>query len=327
MPPSILRDFPGIKNTATVAMANGPSQGPTGRLYPLLARAGGGDGSSENKMSGGEPNAGEAVSTHMPRKGHAEQVLSAVSGCFSSERMAVLDFVRTSLAFRCNIVKVWRPLPAGLWRVLETPGDELRSRRLEQQALACVGLMAVMLIGGFSSIGYRKQVEQTATCFPLLGPSFRLEGGQNADPGWYWAPGQSISLGLWIVVPTLAGWAFVRGIWIPFVAAGRPSQGATMAMARHLSGVYLYVYWMIVVGAGLMPLLILAGPERTETLRWCLRWFLFGGSFFVPAVMYVRLVRNDTSGAVFGRARQAVLTGYLIGCVAIPVAGMAMGSA
>lgn len=278
-------------------------------------------------MSGGEPEADKGVSTHDPNKGLAEQALSTISECSPSERMAVLDFVRTALAVRCNIVKVWRPLPAGLWNSLRTPEDERISRQQERRAVACVGLMAAMLIGGFSSIGYRNQVQQTASCFPLLGPSFSLEGGRSAEPGWYWAPGQTTSLGLWIVVPTLAGWAFVRKIWIPSVTAGRPSQGAAMAMARHLSGVYLYVYLMIVAGAALMPLLILAGPERTETLRWCLRWFLFGESFFVPAVMYVRLVRNDASGAVFGRARQVVLAGYLIGCVAIPAAGVALGAA
>jgi hypothetical protein len=187
--------------------------------------------------------------------------------------------------------------------------------------------MAAMLLAVFSNVGYRKQAGQATAGFPLMGPSFSLDSRGNPDNGWYWAPEQSKSLALWIVVPSLAGWALVRGMWIPFVAAGRPSQGAAMALARHLSGVYLYVYLMIVVGAALMPLLILAGPERTETLRWCLRWFLFGESFFVPAVMWSRLVMNDSSGGVFGKAGRFGLAGYIIVFVAIPIAGMLMKSA
>ncbi len=237
-------------------------------------------------------------------------------------RAAVLDFVRTPFAVRRNVVKVWRPLPAGIWTQLSAEADHAQSIRRERHAVAWVVLMGLMLVIGFSSVGFRTNLSEADLCFPLLGKSLAASVEVPPDPGWYYAPGQSVSLALWVVVPSLAGWVFVRLIWIPAVAAGQPARETTVAFARHLSGVYVYVYLMIVVGAALMPLLIILSPADTEMLRWCLWCFLFGESFFVPAAMWLRLVINDSSGQVFGRSRYAVLALYGTLFVVIPIGGM-----
>ena len=72
-----------------------------------------------------------------------------------------------------------------------------------------------------------------------------------------------------------------------------------------------------------MPLLIIVSPAGTETFRVCLWCFLFGESFFVPAVLWMRLVVNDLSGRVFGRARHVLLALYLAIFVVLPIVGMA----
>ena len=86
---------------------------------------------------------------------------------------------------------------------------------------------------------------------------------------------------------------------------------------------YVYVFAMIVAGAALMPVLVWWSPSGTEMTRWCLGWFLFGESFFVPAVMWLRLVVHDGPGQVFGRFRYAGLGLYLLFCVLMPIGGMA----
>ena len=101
-----------------------------------------------------------------------------------------------------------------------------------------------------------------------------------------------------------------------------PSGDSVIAFARHLLSVYLFVFVMIVVGAALMPALIRVSPDGTELFRWCLWCFLFGESFFVPAVMWGRFIIADRDGAVFGRCRIAGLTIYLLLFVVVPILGM-----
>ncbi len=240
----------------------------------------------------------------------------------ASGRDAALDFVRTPFAVRSNIVKVWRALPADLWVALSEPEDRIRSERIERRCLVGVVVMAVMLVVLFSSVGLRTIVNDEDGCFPLLGWSRPAPAGSATDLGWYYAPGQSLSLALWVVVPSLAGWVFVRLLWIPSVAAGKPTREATLATARHLAAVYLYVYLMIIVGAALLVPLVLLAPKGTETFRFCLWCFLFGESFFVPAVMWLRLVIRDSPGAVFGRYRYGLLALYMLSFVVIPLWGM-----
>jgi hypothetical protein len=207
-----------------------------------------------------------------------------------------LEFVRTPFTVRCNVVKVWRPLPRDIWSLLGSQSDVQQSRRRERVALLAVVLMAMMIAAGSTGAGHQ----------------------------WLYVPGPSPAVALWIVVPPLVGWVFARWLWIPLVAAGRPTREATMAFARHLSGVYLYVYLMISLGVALMLLLARAAPVGTGTLRYCLWWFLFGESFFVPAVMWLRLVRNDSSGCVFGRFRYLFLVVYLVVFVAFPSVEMCL---
>ncbi len=205
-----------------------------------------------------------------------------------------MEFVSTPFAVRCNVVKVWRALPGDIWRVLGSEADVQQSRRREQLAVVAVLVMAMMILAGFTGAGH---------------PGQRV-------------PRSPVTAALWVVAPPLAGWGFVRLLWIPLASAGRPTREATMAFTRHLSGVYLYVYLMIVLGVGLMLLLARIAPMRTETFRYCLWWFLFGESFFVPAVMWLRLVRHDASGCVFGRSRHLILMLYLVVFVAFPLVGM-----
>jgi hypothetical protein len=231
------------------------------------------------------------------------------------------SFVRTPFAVRRHVIMVWRRLPSDLWTTLSQPGDRTRSVQVERRALGGVAVMAVVLIAGFSSVGLRITVDEADLCFPLLGWSVAAVDG-SPDPGWYYAPGQSLSLALWVVAPSLAGWALVRLIWIPMVVTGKPTAQAALAFARHLGAVYFYVYLMISVGAALMVPLVALAPRGTETFRWCLWCFLFGESFFVPAAMWLRMVIHDSSGQVFGRLRYAGLTLYMALCVAIPILGM-----
>lgn len=187
----------------------------------------------------------------------------------------------------------WRPLPPDLWQVLASPIDVRHSRQREQVALAAVLAMALLIVAAITGAG--------------------LGSGASAP---------SLPATLWVVLPPLAGWAFVRRLWIPLATAGRPDREPALAFARYLSGVYLYVYLMIVLGAALVLLLAWVAPTGSHLVRYCLWWFLFGESFFVPAVMWLRLVRNDSSGNVFGRFRYPLLVVYLTVFVAYPAAGM-----
>ena len=207
-----------------------------------------------------------------------------------------MEFVRTPFTVRCNVVKVWRPFPRDIWSLLDSQADVRQSRRRERVALLAVLLMAMMIAAGSTDVGHR----------------------------WLHVPGPSPAVALWVVVPPLVGWVFVRLVWIPLASAGRPTREATMAFARHLSGVYLYVYLMISLGVALALLLARVAPVGTGTLRYYLWWFLFGESFFVPAVMWLRLVRNDLTGCVFGRFRYLIVAVYLVVFVAFPSVGMCL---
>lgn len=238
------------------------------------------------------------------------------------KRAAVLELVRTPFSVRRNIVKVWRPLPFGLWTALSWPQDHARAVRVERQAMAGIAVMAVALVLGFAGIGFRAVIDGQDFCFPLLGWAQTIPAGEDGSSGWMYRPGQSLSLVLWTVGPSLVGWASMRLLWIPAMAAKRAGQGAALTFARHLGSVYLYVYVMIVVGASIMPLLILVAPRDTEFFRWCLWCFLFGESFFVPGVMWSRLILHDTRGEVFGRHRLFGLGLYLVLFVVCPIVGM-----
>ena len=65
-------------------------------------------------------------------------------------------------------------------------------------------------------------------------------------------------------------------------------------------------------------------PAETAFIRWCFWCVLFGESFFVPGVMWIRLVLADRSVEVFGRFRIALLAAYLALFVVVPIYGMAL---
>ncbi len=206
-----------------------------------------------------------------------------------SDYAAVSSFVRTSWTVRCNVVALWKPLPRGMWTLLRSSEDHVLSRKREQSCVIGVGVLAAMCIS-------------IALCL---------------------APERSFGLILWASVPPLLGWFSVRRLWLPRVASSA-NREATLSFARHLGGMYLYVYLVIALGVLLMLLLVWVAPDQTGTLRYCISWCLFGESFFVPAVTWLRLVVNDTSSEVFGRARRSMSAGYLILFVLVPSVGCVM---
>lgn len=240
------------------------------------------------------------------------------------EESLMRKFVRTPFSVRCNVVKVWRPLPAGFWTTLIEPDDIVRARRAELLAVASVLAMAVALVVVFSGIGVSSTSGDSHQCFPLVGKPSLDPISDPAAPGLYFDLWLSFPAVFWAVGPSLAGWAFVRLLWIPAVVKKHPSRGAIIAIARHLGGVYLYVYAMICVGAVLMLPVARIAPAETAFIRWCFWCFLFGESFFVPGVMWIRLVLADRSSEIFGRARFALLAGYLALFVVAPIYGMTL---
>jgi hypothetical protein len=256
----------------------------------------------------------------MIRLAHTET--SSSDGSVDAGICSVRAFVRSGFSVRCQVVKLWRSLPLDLWTGLSTPDDRRQARARERRALWAVLGLALALWLGFSHAGLLVGEGSTAHWYPLLGKSLVVSPGHHGQPGWYYDAEQSTTLALWVIVPSLLGWAFVRLLWLPVASAGKPTQQATMTLARHLGGVYAYVYLMIALGATLMVPLILLAPARTETFRWYLWCFLFGESFFVPGVMWARLVLRDRAGYVFGRFRHVALTLYLVLCVVVPILGM-----
>ena len=264
---------------------------------------------------------GVADSNSAARRLAQEPMVDAVTQ-IQLGRQDVLNFVRTPFSARRNVVKIWRSIPANIWTALSLPEDRLESLRRERLALLGVGLIATILVAGIAFIGFRADVDGSTMSFPMLGWSFSAKGDTPPSPGWYYMPGQTLSLVLWTVLPPLLGWAFVRAVWIPLIVSGRPHRESAVSFARHLSGVYFYVFLMIFAGACLMPLFVRLSPAGFEMFRWCFWCFLFGESFFVPAVMWLRLVLSDSSGQVFGQFRHGLMAAYLLGCVVIPIYGM-----
>ena len=239
------------------------------------------------------------------------------------DREAVLDFVRTPLAVRCNIVKVWRPLPRDLWSALTQPNDIRKSRQRERRAVVAVAVMVALLVFGDLerrvSPGHHGSGDDISADWRLiysrqwLTRIARLVLRAGAVAGTCAVGGGA--------APGRAGRSFAC-CGSPGSAAGKSSGQATFAMVRHLSGTYLYVYLMVFVGAALMLPLVRLAPAETQILRWYLWCFLFGETFFVPAVMWLRLILSDRSGQVFGHWRYSLLAAYGVGVVAIPIWGM-----
>ncbi len=240
--------------------------------------------------------------------------------------MEVPDFVGTPFAVRRNVAKVWRPLPADLWTAFDAPADYKRAIRREGIALAAVLALAGAVVGGAAGIGVIQGGTGDGVAYPLLGRASVPAGQPLPDSvgasGWYFVAGQSAKATLWTVLPPLCGWGFVRLLWIPLAIRSSPARVAARTFARYLSGVYLYVYLMIAAGLALAAILLALVPRPTETFRWWLWLFLFGESFFVPALMWIRLVGDDSNGDVFGQRRYTVLALYLVFFVVVPIAGM-----
>lgn len=235
---------------------------------------------------------------------------------------SVRAFVRSGFSVRCKVVKLWRSLPPDLWTGLSTLEDRFRAQARERHALSAVLGLSLVLWLGFSHGGFLVDESSTVHVYPLLGKSLVIHAGNHDQSGWYYDAEQSTTLAFWVIGPSLLGWAFVRLLWLPMASAGKPSQRATMTLVRHLGIVYAYVYLMIALGATLMIPLILLAPDKTETFRWYFWCFLFGESFFVPGVMWTRLVLRDRAGEVFGRFRHVALTFYVVLCVVVPILGM-----
>jgi hypothetical protein len=234
----------------------------------------------------------------------------------------VRQFVRSPWSVRCNVVKVWRPLPAGLWTSLAEADDAMRARRAERVAVVSVLAMAAALVIGFSGMGVCAALGELYQCFPVVGTPSLSPTSDTTPLGLYFKLGLSFPAVFWAVGPSIAGWTLVRLFWIPSVVRNKPSRGAAITMTRYLGSVYLYVYLMICGGAVLLLVVARVAPAETTFIRWCFWCFLFGESFFVPGVMWIRLVLAEGSVEVFGRFRYALLAGYLVLFVVVPIYGM-----
>lgn len=259
--------------------------------------------------------------------------LDNTSAPLSSGRIEPIEaraFVATPFAVRRNVVKVWRPLSSGLWFQLDKPSDWELSVKRERTAAVGVAILAIALLAGLGGVGYRETTGDVDRNFRLIGKSavaeLAIPSGAGiesvVEDGWFYAPGLSLVLVLWVLVPSLAGWMSVRWLWIPWVVRDHPQRSCALALARHLLGVYMFVYLMVLIGVALMAVLILLSPTGTETFRWCFWCFVFGESFFVPAVMWIRFVIADRNGSVFGRHRFLGLGLYTALFVVVPILGM-----
>lgn len=243
-----------------------------------------------------------------------------------SDATSVRSFVRSPFDVRCNVVKVWRPLPKDLWTGLCESQDRVIATRVERQSLIGVWLMASLLMMVISGIYFQPDTDSSMVSYPLIGKSFHAVDDELINSGWHYTwhsfHWHSISLAFWVVAPSLAGWAFFRLICIPLTTCRQSSGQSALTLARHLGAVYLYVYVMVIAGVALMIPLILLAPEKTEWFRWYFWCFLFGETFFVPAAMWIRLVIHDRQGQVFSRFRWMWLSLYLILTVVVPICGM-----
>ena len=242
--------------------------------------------------------------------------------------MEIREFVRTPFAVRRNVVKVWQPLPAGLWTALTTQVDQLTAARRERTALVWVACLALVIVVGASVVELVQTGADDRVTYPLIGKAESATASGRSDSlgegGWRFVAGRSALPALWAVIPSLCGWGFVRLMWIPLASRGAApvDRQAMAAFARFLSGVYLYVYAMITTGLLVSLILLATFPCGSDTFRWLLWLFLFGESFFVPALVWIRMVCGDSTGGVFGQRRYAVLIVYLILFVLVPIAGM-----
>ncbi len=242
-------------------------------------------------------------------------------------RSGARRFFRTPFKTRRNVVKVWRPVPGGLWTALDQPSDAARSIRRELRAIAAVLFMIAVIIAA-SGLRWTAPIDREIRTWPAFGSrsahaaADARQDHPAAETGWTFAPGQTFAPVLWTVVPSVLGWWLVRGVWIPLATRRRDDRSAAITAARLLSAAYAYIYLMIAAGALLNVLLVRIAPAATDRFRWWLWLFLFGESFFVPAVMWIRLVRADKPGQAFGSARHAWLVVYLTVCVVIPLGAM-----
>lgn len=243
-------------------------------------------------------------------------------GAPPTELSAAQAFTRSPFVVRGRVVAVWRSIPHDIWDALSSDFEGQRARRIERRAIVGVAVLSLVLLFGFGGLGFRATSDSEGLCFPLLGRSVPCTVDAAASPGWYYRAGQRFGLAAWTVVPPLLGWLFVRGLWIPSVGTAPARRTSRLTLARHLGSVYLFVYAAIALCSLAMPLLIVASPLGTERFRWWLWCFLFGESFFVPAVMWIRLVLHDTNGSVFGRYRWWLLSLYLLLFVVVPLGAM-----
>lgn len=240
-----------------------------------------------------------------------------------TERSPAQAFTRSPLTVRSRVVAVWRAIPDDAWEALSSDSERQRAMRVERRAIVGVAVLSLALVFGFGGLGFRTTHGAAELCFPLLGRSLACATDAAALSGWYYRTGQSLGLAVWTVVPPLLGWFFVRALWIPAVSGDPARRASRLTFARHLGSVYLCVYAAIALCSLSLPLLIIASPLGTERFRWWLWCFLFGESFFVPAVMWIRLVVHDTNGSVFGRYRWRLLSLYLLLFVVVPMVAMA----
>ncbi|MCH7873481.1 MAG: hypothetical protein IID33_17420, partial [Planctomycetes bacterium] len=95
----------------------------------------------------------------------------ASSSADTPEHIAARDFVRTPLLVRRNVVKVWRPLPMGIWFALGTSADRDLSIRRERTAAVGAAILVFVLIVCLGSVGLRADERGALRYFPLIGKS------------------------------------------------------------------------------------------------------------------------------------------------------------
>ena len=83
--------------------------------------------------------------------------------------MEVREFVQTPFAVRRNVVKVWQPLPAGLWNALTTQVDQLTAARRERTALVRVSILALVILLGASGVELAQAGAHDRVSSPRIG--------------------------------------------------------------------------------------------------------------------------------------------------------------
>lgn len=237
------------------------------------------------------------------------------------------DFVLTPFSVRCNAVKVWRKLPDDLWTGLTDHAQRRRANSTEHRCIiTTAALILVVLACASFAVPAPSGDGDVLLAQPVIGWPWPLDsdaaGRRASEIDVIFVPQQARLVLLWTILPTLLGWFAVRGVWIPRVTREKEHHAAAIALAQNLAPVYQYVFMMIAAGAVLMLPIAFLWPASSQFLRWCFWCFLFGESFFVPGVMWSRLVLCDSAGDVFGARRRMWLTLYLIAFVVLPLLGM-----